>query len=384
MYVGEDYYQVLGVSRDASKDDIKSAFKEKAREYHPDRSDHPDAEEKFKRISKAYEVLADEEMRARYDRYGEEGVKTSAAGGRRRSRGFTDLQDLLDEMGFRGFSDLFGGGRGGSRGRGRRRRRGSDLKMAVELDFDEAVFGCEKELSFEKNEVCENCDGSGSPTGDTEVCNRCDGRGKVSRSQGFFRVTETCPQCRGQGEIVTDPCGECRGSGTVRREQTLRADIPAGVSSGDRIGLEGEGEPGPAGRGDLYLEIRVRPHDRFHRRDFDLHTAVPVSFPRAALGGTVSVPLLEGDDAEETEIELPEGVQSGEEFVVRGRGVPRLRGGGRGDLHVTVQVVTPTDLSAEERDLLEALAEKRGMDVQSPEKKQGLFERFAEAFGGGG
>ncbi len=375
----DDYYDVLGVSKDASQREIKKAFKQKAQEHHPDRSDDPDAEEVFKEIAEAYEVLSDEEMRERYDRFGKEGVQ-GAASRQRSSRQYSSIADLLNDM---GFGDLFGGmGGRGSGGRGRRRRRnrtGRDLKMAVELDLEEAAFGTEKTFTVDKKTSCESCDGEGTLSDDgRERCRTCDGRGKVSRSQGFFTLTETCPDCGGQGSVLTDPCSDCDGRGWVRREQTIETEIPPGVDDGHRIRIDNRGEPGEAGPGDLYLEITVREHDRFKRKGSRLYTEIPISFLQAALGGEVEVPLLE--EGETAALEVDPGTQSGEVFVIEGKGVPELRGPGRGDLHVRVQVVTPTELSAEERDLLDEWADIRGEEVQEPSR--GLFGQLFDVMGG--
>ncbi len=375
MFETDDYYEILGVSRDATQSEIKTAFKEKAKKYHPDQSNESGAEEKFKQISEAYEVLGDEELRQRYDRFGKEGVD-KASSRRRQSGGFSDLNDLLNEMGFGDFSDFFGGGR---RGRGsRRQQRGTDLRMEVTVDLEEAAFGTTREFNIDKKEPCDNCDGTGSLSGSRTRCRTCDGKGKVSRSQGFFTVTETCPDCRGRGERVDNPCPECHGSGNVRKNKTIEADIPAGVQSGQRVRVDEEGDPGPGGRGDLYLDIDVKPHDQFKRKNADLYTQVPISFVQAALGGTVKVPLL-GEEEDET-IEVPEGTQTGEVFVIEGKGATRLKGRGRGDLHVQVRVVTPTDLTNNERELLEEFAETRGVEVQ--ETNDSIFEGIFDAFNG--
>lgn len=379
MTESDDYYDILGVSRNASQSEIKKAFKKMAQEYHPDQSDDPDAEEKFKKISEAYEVLSDEELRKRYDKFGKEGVD-QATSKRRASGQFNDIEDLLNEMGFGGFADIFGGvgGRGGGRSR-RQNRKGSDLRMPMELEFKEAVFGCTKEVDVQKNEPCENCDGTGALSDGRKRCRTCDGRGKVSQSQGFFTVTETCPDCRGRGEIIDDPCPECNSSGTVRRNKTIKVEVPAGVDTGNRIRVKGEGEPGKAGRGDLYVEFKVKPHDDFKRKDSDLYTQASISFLQAALGGSVDVPLLD-EDEDSYELEIPEGVQTGEVFVIDDKGVPRVKGRGRGDLHVQVNVVTPQNLSAEERELLEEWADIRGKNVKNED--EGLFGKFFDAFAG--
>ena len=371
----DSYYEILGVSRDASEEEIKKAFKEKALEYHPDRSDHPDAEEKFKIISEAYEVLSDEEQRARYDRFGKEGVQGAASrsGGRRRQ----DFEDLFQGMG--GFEDLFsqffGGAAGGQRSR--RSKRGTDLRMEVELDLEEAAFGCEKEISLNRREKCTECGGTGSEgADDRKRCSRCQGKGKVSRSRGFFTLTQPCEKCDGQGYVIENPCPECNGSGKRRRQKTIKTDIPAGVQSGHRIRVDDEGEAGEAGSGDLYLDIKVKPHNRFKRKNGDLYTQVPISFVQAALGGEITVSLLE--DEEET-LEVNPGTQTGEVYKVEGKGVPYLNRPGRGDLHVQVKVVTPTDLSREEKELFEELADVRGEEVQ---EESGVFEKVREVFAG--
>jgi molecular chaperone DnaJ len=372
MFETDDYYEILGISRDASQNEIKTAFKKKAKKYHPDQSEEPDAEEKFKQISEAYEVLSDEEMRKRYDRFGKEGVD-KASSRRRQSGGFNDLGDILEEM---GFGDFFGG-RGGGRG-GQRQQRGTDLRMEVTLDLEEAAFGTTKEFNIDKKEPCDNCNGSGSLSDNKTRCSTCDGRGKVSRSQGFFTITETCPDCRGRGEQIDDPCPDCNGSGTIRENQTVEADIPAGVQAGQRVRIDGEGEPGPRGQGDLYLDIDVESHDQFKRKNAELYTQVPISFVQAALGGTVEVPLLGEDNTKE--LSIPEGTQSGEVFVIEGEGATRLKGRGRGDLHVQVKVVTPSDLSKTEREILEEFADVRGADVK--ESRGSIFEGVFDAFNG--
>ncbi|MFB6357419.1 MAG: molecular chaperone DnaJ [bacterium] len=379
MPESDDYYEILGVSRDASEREIKKSFKKLAQKYHPDQSDHPDAEEKFKEIAEAYEVLSDEEMRARYDRYGKEGVQ-GASSGRRGGQQFNDLEDLLNEMGFGSFfSDLFGGrGRGGGRGGRGRSGRGADLRIEVELDLEEAVFGCEKEIELPRNEECESCNGTGSATGKRTRCEKCDGKGKISENKGFFVYTQACPECDGQGSIAEDQCEDCGGTGEIRERDTVTVDIPAGVDKGHRVRVDGEGERGERGAGNLYVDINVKSHDRFKRKDDALYTQVPISFIQAALGGTVEVPLLDENETEQLDIEA--GTQSGEVFVIENRGANRLQRPGRGDLHVQVRVVTPTDLSPEEKELFEQLAEIRGEDVQDPDT--GLFQRLFDAFVG--
>ncbi len=375
MVDSDDYYERLGVDRDASQEEIKKAFKQLALEYHPDRSEQPEAEEKFKKISEAYEVLSDEDQRARYDRFGKEGVQGAAS----RGRG-ADIGDIFEEMGFGDLFSEFFGGAGGRRGRGKRRsRRGADLRMQIDLDLEEAAFGCQKEVELRKREKCEACGGSGSrDEGGTVRCPKCEGRGKISRSQGFFTLTETCPECNGSGKKIENPCPECNGVGKVRRKKTIEVDIPAGVDTGHRMRVDGEGEAGEAGPGNLYLDINVKSHSQFKRDGADLYTQVPISFVQAALGGSVEVPLLDEDETEE--LSISEGTQTGEVFVVEGNGVEYLKRRGRGDLHVQVKIVTPTDLSPEEKELFQELADIRGEKVQ-PEGR-GIFEKLRDAFTG--
>ncbi|MFP4687095.1 MAG: molecular chaperone DnaJ [bacterium] len=372
MVDSEDYYEILGVSRDASEREIKKAFKKMAMKYHPDRNGDPEAEENFKKIAEAYEVLSDQDQRARYDRFGKQGVQGAASRGR--SHGYADFSDLFEDMGFGDiFSSFFGGTAGGRR---HRSRRGADLRMVVELELEEAAFGCEKKLEIQKREVCEKCSGTGTASSNgKKTCSRCDGRGKVSNSRGFFTMTQPCPKCEGQGVIITDPCEECDGVGRVRRKKTIKADIPAGVETGHRIRIPGEGEGGEGRSGNLYLDIKVKPHSRFRRKNGDLFTQVPISFVQAALGGTVKVELLE-DDREE--INIKPGTQTGEIFNLRGRGVPYLNRSGRGDMKVQVKVVTPTKLSDREKGILEEFAKIRGEEVQ--DKERGIFEKIRDVF----
>lgn len=372
----DDYYEVLGVSREASQTEIKKAFKQLAVDYHPDRSEEPDAEEKFKAIAEAYEVLGDEESRQKYDRFGKEAVDGAAAAGGRRGQRVSDIEDLLNQMGFGDIFDMFGD-RGRGRGRsGRRSARGADLRATVELDLADAAFGTDEQIEFNRQHNCNECDGTGSKSGEKQRCSRCNGRGKVSESKGFFTMTRTCPDCRGQGETINDPCPACNGRGTVKREQTVEFEVPAGVQSGHRIRINGEGQQGSGGTGDLYVDFKVREHDQFKRKNDDLYTQVPISFVQAALGGRVEVPLL--DEGESDFIEVDEGTQSGEVFVIEDRGVPHLNGRGRGDLHVQVKVVIPTNLNDEERKCLEQFSDIRGEQVQ--EDTSGIFDRIYDVF----
>jgi molecular chaperone DnaJ len=342
-----DYYEVLGVTRTATEVEIKSAYRKLAMTYHPDRNpNNPDAEEKFKELTEAYAILADSEKRSLYDRFGHAGVGGSAAG----STGFDPaiFQDFGDIFGeFFGFGDLFGGG-------GRRRtraQRGADLREDLTLEFDEAVFGTEKQVKVRRHETCDNCKGSGAAPGKAAVtCRSCNGRGQVRYQQGFFSIARTCPTCQGAGTVITDPCPKCKGEGRLLRERAVEAKVPAGVEDGTRIRFGGLGEAGAFGGppGDLYVVLHVKEHPFFEREGNDLHCVVPVSFPQAALGTEIMVPTLEGD----YKLKIPEGTQSGTSFRIRSKGVPVLNGHGKGDLFIEVRVQTPGKLTKRQRELL--------------------------------
>jgi molecular chaperone DnaJ len=348
--VKRDYYEVLGIQRGASEQEIKSAYRKLALQYHPDRNpNNPDAEEKFKECSEAYAVLADAEKRSMYDRFGHAGV-----GGGGSAAGFdpTVFQDFSDIFGeFFGFGDLFGGGRGGRR---TRVQRGADLREDITIEFEEAVFGTEKTISYRRHEVCEMCKGSGSAGGKAPAsCRTCGGRGQVRYQQGFFSIARTCPQCQGAGTVISDPCTKCKGEGRVAQQKTVEAKIPAGVEDETRIRFTGLGEAGankgPAG--DLYLVLHVKSHPFFERQGNDLHCVVPVSFSQVALGAEIKVPLLEGEHM----LKVPEGTQSGQVLRIKNKGVPVLNGHGKGDVFVEVRVQTPTKLNKRQRELLEEL-----------------------------
>jgi molecular chaperone DnaJ len=336
-----DYYEVLGVAKDASEDDLKKAYRRLAMKYHPDRNPgNPEAEAHFKEAGEAYEVLADPQKREVYNQYGHEGLQR---GGMRAGADFPGgFADVFGDI----FSDIFGqASRGGP-------RRGANLRYTMELTLEEAAFGTAAQIRIPKLESCAECQGHGTASGKTpQPCPTCRGVGQVRMQQGFFTLQQTCPHCRGRGAIVTDPCTRCRGAGRVRSEKTLEVKIPAGVDTGDRIRLNGEGEPGDRGApaGDLYVQVVVKPHAFFERDGSDLHCEVPVGLVTAALGGELDVPTLKG----KAQLRIPEGTQSGSRFRLRGLGVASVRGGGAGDLLCTVVVETPVKLSRKQRELLQ-------------------------------
>ena len=340
-----DYYQVLDVPKTASEADIKKAYRRLAMKYHPDRNpgDH-EAEDKFKEAKEAYETLTDAQKRAAYDQFGHAGVDGMRGGG---GGGF-DPRDAFGDIFGDVFGDIFGGGR-----RGRSQVfRGADLRYELELDLEQAVFGDTASVEFTTLAECEECSGSGSAQGSKpEACGTCRGAGQVRMQQGFFTVQQTCPRCHGRGQVVSDPCGKCRGQGRVRKQKTLSVKVPAGVDTGDRIRLSGEGEAGRNGgpAGDLYVEVRVRDHAIFERDGAHLSCEVPVSFARAALGGSIEVPTLDGTAT----IKVPPETQSGRVFRLRENGIKPVRGGPTGDLFCRVVVETPVSLTREQKDLLQ-------------------------------
>ena len=371
-----DYYEVLGVERGASADVIKSAYRKLALQYHPDRNpDDHKAEEKFKEAAEAYAVLNDPAKRQMYDRHGHQGMAGMGGPG-----GFNpaDFQDFADVFGdFFGFGDLFGGAAGrGGRGRGRARR-GSDLQYELEIDFEDAVFGMQTEIQYPRTESCASCQGSGAKPGSRpRSCQTCGGRGQVYFQRGFFSVAQPCSACRGEGRVVDDPCEDCHGQGSKRANRRLKVNIPPGVDSGVRLRLSNEGEAGAGGgpAGDLYVLIRVREHEVFHREDNDLHCEIPINVAQAALGDELQAPSLEGNQS----LKLNPGVQSGSRFRIKGKGVPDVNSGRRGDLIVHIKVMTPEKLTKEQRKHFEALRELLPSDHKPSEK--GFLERFKEFF----
>lgn len=340
-----DYYEVLGVDRQADEATLKKAYRRLAMKHHPDRNpDDPNAEAAFKEAKEAYEVLTDERKRAAYDRYGHAGVDPSAAGG----GGFesSGLGDIFESV----FGDIFGGRGGGGRG-----ARGSDLRIGMELSLEEAVRGVNRTIRVPTLKVCETCSGSGARPGTKPItCGTCQGHGQVRITQGFFSVQQTCPKCRGSGQLVRDPCNTCSGAGRVRDNRSVTVNIPAGVDTGDRVRIAGEGEAGPPGTaaGDLYVVVQVSEHPIFKRDGSDLYCEVPIGFAIAALGGELQVPTLDGRVA----LKVPAETQTGALFRLRGKGVASVHGGGTGDLIVRVVIETPVNLSREQRELLEQFA----------------------------
>lgn len=348
-----DYYEVLGVERGASEAELKKAYRRLAMKYHPDRNpDDEGAIEKFKEANEAYEILTDAQKRAAYDQYGHAGVDPSMGGGAG-AGGFAggNFSDIFGDV----FGDIFGGGGGGGRGRSSVQR-GSDLRYTLELDLEEAVRGTTVTIRVPTLVECGTCDGSGAKKGTSPVtCTTCGGHGQVRMQQGFFSVQQTCPRCHGTGKMITDPCKDCQGQGRVEEQKTLSVKVPAGVDTGDRIRLAGEGEAGVNGgpAGDLYVVVSVREHKIFQRDGKNLYCEVPISFADAALGGELEVPTLDG----RVKLKIPDGTQTGKLFRLRGKGVTPVRGGSPGDLLCRVAVETPVNLTKRQRELIQELRE---------------------------
>lgn len=369
-----DYYEILGVSRDADETEIKKAYRKKARKLHPDvNKDDPNAEEKFKNLSEAYEILSDTNKRARYDQYGHSGINED-------DFNFDDFA----QSGFGGFEDIFdmffGGGMGGSRRRGP--QRGSDLQYRMQISFEKAAFGGAEEISIPRTESCSTCNGTGAKPGtDVKTCPRCQGSGQIRTTQqtpfGHFSQTSVCDQCGGNGKVVDTPCSDCHGNGKVRRQRKITVNIPAGVETGTRLRMPGEGEAGDKGApsGDLYIVVQVKPHKVFIRKGDDIHCEVPINFVQATLGDEIEVPTLEG----KVKFKIPEGTQAGASFRLKNKGIAHLNGYGRGDEYITVKVVIPKSLNQRQKDLLMKFAEESGDEI-NPEEKSWL-KKVRDALG---
>jgi molecular chaperone DnaJ len=374
MVAKSDYYELLGVGRDASARDIKSAYRKLAVQYHPDRNPgDKEAEERFKEAAEAYAVLSDPEKKARYDRFGHAGVAGGGFGGFDAGT-FGDFADILGDFFGLGFGDLFGGGR--RRGRG---EPGADLRYQLTLPLEEAAFGTEKVLKVPRLETCARCSGSGSAgNAEPEACATCGGYGQVRMSQGFFTVARTCPHCRGEGRVITNPCPECRGEARVEQERSIELKIPAGVDTGTRLRLAGEGEHGRRGgrTGDLFVDIVVEPHADFERQGPHMRSRLSLSYAQAVLGTSVDVDTLHGS----VPLEVPPGTENGKEFRIAGKGIDRLNGRGRGDhfVHIAVTVPHPRELSEEYLEALRQLAEVEGTEVRG---EKGVFHRVKDLFG---
>lgn len=371
-----DYYDILGVAKNASKDEIKKAYRKLALQFHPDRNpDNKEAEAKFKEASEAADVLLNEEKRKRYDQFGHAGVDgQSGFGGGGFSGDFSDLGDIFGDI----FGDFFGGG--GARRRGGRRqagRPGNDLQVALGVNFEEAAFGAEKVLNITRMDTCNSCDGTGGKDGSRPItCDMCQGSGEVRRQQGFFTIASPCPKCHGSGQMISDPCQKCHGQGRVKKKVELEVKVPAGIDSGQRLKLSGEGDTGTQGApsGDLYVVIEVASHDFYQRDGNDVYCDVPISFSQAALGADIEVPTLHG----KVFVKIPEGTQSGKKMRLKAKGIQRLGGYGMGDQILRIHVETPTKLTKEQRDIFKRLAQIDSVD--SSPMSRGFFDKVKDLF----
>lgn len=370
-----DYYEILEVSRTASEQEIKTAYRKLAVKFHPDKNpDDPHAEEKFKECAEAYSVLSDAQKRAAYDRFGHSAAG-AGAGGQGFGfdpNGFSNIEDIFDLF---GFGDMFGGQRSGGRGRSSVQR-GADLRYDLEIALEDAAAGKDEKLRIPRLETCNECDGKGAEKGTSaETCITCQGSGQTRYQQGFFSVMRTCPNCSGKGQIIKNPCKKCRGAGRVEKEKTLEVKIPAGVETGSRLRVTGEGEAGVNGgpSGDLFVVIHVAEHEIFERQGANLYSAVPVTFSQAALGAEISVKTLDGEET----LKIPAGTQTGTVFRIKSQGMPVLGGRGKGDLFVAATVITPKTLTKEQRKLLEQLAEIEDVEFHD----QSFMDKVRNIFG---
>lgn len=359
-----DYYEILGVDRNANESEIKKAYRRQAIKYHPDKNPgDSEAEEKFKEAAEAYSVLSDANKRSRFDNFGHSGVGEQGF-----DPGFTNIEDIFDLF---GFGDIFGGGR-----RQSSVQRGADLRYDLQITLEEAAHGKEEKLKIPRLETCDECVGKGTAEGtEPETCITCQGSGQTRFQQGFFSVMRSCPNCSGKGKIIKNPCQKCRGAGRIEKEKNLEVKIPAGVETGSRLRMLGEGESGVNGgpKGDLYVFIHVAEHENFERQGTNLYTSVPISFTQAALGAEIKVKTLDGEE----DLKIPNGTQTGTVFRIKHQGMPNLNGGGKGDLYIAVTLVTPKSLTREQRKLLEQLAEIEDVDFQ----EEGFMDKVRNIFG---
>ncbi len=370
-----DYYEVLGVAKDASADEVKKAFRKAALKYHPDRNPGDvEAEKKFKEVAQAYEVLSDADRRSRYDRFGHEGLSGVA------TRGYATSDDIFDA-----FADIFGEdslfanmfGGGGRRSRGRSGRRGANLRCEMTIEFEEAARGCEKSVEVRRSARCSACGGNGAKAGTRPTpCRGCGGRGVVLQAHGFFSIQTPCPHCRGAGEVIDDPCAGCRGTGLVQEKREVKVRIPAGIDNETRMRVPGEGEPGsdPSLTGDLFCDIYVKPHAFFEREGRNLFCEIAVTFSQATLGAEIEVPTLDGP----SKMQVPKGTDSGQLFRIRGQGLPSVDGGGKGDQIVRVSIEVPKKLSERQEELLREFAKTEKVEVKP--RKKGFLDRIKDIF----
>jgi molecular chaperone DnaJ len=370
-----DYYDVLAISRSATAEEIKSAYRKAALKWHPDRNPNQKetAEAKFREATEAYSVLSDAKKRSAYDRFGHAAV--SSAAGEVNHTIFEEFQDIFGD--FFGFEDIFGRGAGSGRARV---QRGADLRYDMRLTFEEAAFGLTTKIRIPRQDLCHVCKGTGAKPGTGSVtCETCKGKGQLHYQQGFFAITRTCPACQGSGQTIREKCSECRGRGRVEQTRTIDVRIPPGVDSQTRMRVAGEGEPGANGAppGDLYIVLDVKEHPFFERRGADLYCTIPISFSQAALGAEISVPGLTGEER----LAIPEGTQTGSIFRLKGKGLPDPHGGGKGDLYVNVRVLTPGKLTRDQRRLLQQLGETLQVENRPVERNSSFFEKMKDIFG---